>query len=478
MNDDPLNQTFFRLSPDVIHDGRAATEGCIVTGSIGSSKSSGSAGLLAGHYLSSGMGMLVLCAKESEKDRWVKYCKKYEREEDLVIFSPTSGESFNFLEWEMKRADNGKGIASNIADVLITIIKSSNQGEHETDKAFWNSSLTQLFTKSIDLCLLTKNMRFEHIYDIIQSAPRTKKQCEDIDWQKSSKCFQSMHYVAEILEQQQEQQPYNPEVEKQCKRLKLIERFFYKSWLNLSEKTRSIIEQMVSSFGDRFLSPPLSDLFCTQTTIKPEDTIKGKVIVIDLPYLVYDKIGQDSAVLWKFLWQRCMQRRLIKKDSPLTGLFVDECQYFYAENDNFFQSTAREYRACTVYITQNLPNFYLSAGSGEIGKTRFKALAGNLNTKFFHANSDPETNTFAADLIGSEFSWASNRGKSFGEKFSFSSGQSETYQHIVPPSEFTKLKTGGPKNGFMAEAIVHVQGKIFHSTKANHEKITLNQILL
>jgi len=471
---DHLDRVLFEWEYADFYDVRCAIEGCLILGGIGSGKTSGSGALLAGHYLSNGFGMLILTAKQNEKDLWVKYCKKYGRTKDLVIFSPDSGEQFNFFDYELSRQDDGKGITHNIADVLKTVIKAGHQNSQESDKAFWDSSLQQLLVNSVDLCLLTNNKKFEHIYQIVQSAPRNKQQLHDPNWQKSSKCFQLIHHVGLHLDKQ----PKTPQVEKLSMRLERIEDFFLESWIYLSEKTRSIIEQMFFGFGDRFMREPMYSLFNGSTTITPEDTMNGKIIVIDLPYLIYDKIGQDAQILWKFIWQRAMQRRKITNTSRPVALWADEFQFFISENDIFFQSTAREYRACTVYLTQNLPNFYLNAGGGEIGKTRFKALAGNLSTKFFHANSDVETNEYAADLIGKDLQWSANEGQTMGEKFTYSSGQSETLVHLVEPSGFTKLKTGGTQNNFLVEAIVHRQGKIFKSTESSHKLITLKQELL
>ncbi|GAB1856136.1 hypothetical protein MHTCC0001_09710 [Flavobacteriaceae bacterium MHTCC 0001] len=473
---DHLNRVLFqwdKYQAD-FHDVRMATTGVLVLGSSGSAKTTSSGALLAGHYLKNGFGFLVLTCKEDESQLWRNYCKAYNREKDLVVFGPNSNETFNFFEYEANRSDTGTGIAHNIADVLKTIIKAGSDDGHQNDKAFWDSNLQKLLVNAVELALLTNNKKFEHIYKIIQSAPRNLEQVNKKEWQKSSTCFKLMHHAAQNLESMES----SPEVKEKIHTLRLIEHFFYKEWTTLSEKTRSIIYSMFTAFGDRFLRNPLKDLFGTTTTIKPEDTFSGKIIVVDLPILVYDKIGKDAQILWKYMFQRAVQRRKIVNTSRPVCLFADEFQNFiFPEFDPLFQSTARAYRVCTVYITQNLPNFYLQAGGGDIGRTRFRALAGNLSTKIFHANSDPETNEYASDLIGKDYRWTNNKGETYGDGLSFNQGQAESLEYIVPPSTFTKLKTGGSENDFIAEAIVH-RHKTFESTRENHKNITLKQILL
>lgn len=451
---------------------RDAVEGILCSGGLGSGKTSGFGNKIAKHYLLNGFGFLVLTAKQSELALWKAYCKKYGREKDLVVFSKDSGHAYNFFDEELSREDSGKGIAYNIASVLKDVIKSSNSDGQENDKAFWDKTLLSLLNNAVDLCLLTKNHKLEHVYQIIQSAPRNTQQLNNVKWRKSSKCFRLMEHTATHLEDLDD----SHENIKLKRRLENIENFFLGTWLNLADKTKSIVETMVQSFLEKFMQDPLRDLFSNPTTIRPEDTLKGKIIVIDLPILVYDEIGRDAQILWKYLWQRAMQRRKITNKSRPVCLWVDEMHLFLnSDKDVQFQSIAREYRACSVYITQNLPNFCLNAGGGDVGKTRFKALAGNLGTKFFLANSDPETNEYASDLIGKDWQWTANQGKTLGEKISTNSGQSESLIHLVDPSCFTKLKTGGPNNNYRVEAFVHRQGKLFKSTNNNYILINLKQ---
>ncbi|MGB5943277.1 MAG: TraM recognition domain-containing protein [Leeuwenhoekiella sp.] len=452
---------------------RSACEGVLILGGLGSGKTSGSGALIAKRYLDKKFGGLVLTAKEDELKLWQSYCKKYNRENDLVIIEPNGKHRFNFLDYESGRADKGRGITHNIADTLKTVIKASTSEGQESDKAFWDSALQQLLVNAVDLCQLTQErMRFEHIYKIIQSAPKTKEELKNDQWRKQSACFQLMLHAATAINKQDK----STETDKLARRLHIIEDFFLGNWLNLSEKTRSIVEQMFFGFGDRFMRDPLYSLFNTDTTITPEDTIRGKIILINLPYLIYENTGRDGQILFKYVWQRAMQRRQIKPTSRPTFLWVDEAHYFIHEHDIDHQSTARSYRACTVYLTQNLPNFSLHAGLGDKGNYRFKALAGNLGTKFFHANSDVETNEYAADLIGKDLSWMANEGTSMGENPSFSQGSSQSLTHVVQPSDFARMKTGGPLNNFEIDTIIHRQGMPFNSTKKNHAFFTINQL--
>ena len=451
---------------------RDACEGVLIMGGLGSGKTSGSGALLSKKYLTNKFGGLVLTAKEDELELWKSYCKKYGREDDLIIFGNNSDKCFNFLDYESSRPDKGTGITHNIADTLKTVIKAGANDGQESDKAFWDASLQQLLVNAVDLALLChKKIRFEHIYKIIQTAPKSKSELSNEKWRNSSTCFQLMKFAASYISKQDK----SKKADELARRLHIIEDFFYGNWLYLSEKTRSIVEQMFFGFGDRFMRDPLYSLFNTTTDITPEDTIKGKIIIVNLPYLIFENTGRDGQVLFKYVWQRAMQRRQIHEKSRPTFLWVDEAHYFLHDHDIDHQSTARSYRACTVYLTQNLPNFSLHAGGGDKGSYRFKALAGNLGTKFFHANSDVETNEYAADLVGKDLYWMGSENMSMGDSQSFSEGSSQSLIHTIQPSEFARQKTGGPLNDFEVQTVVHRQGIPFKSTGKNYALFTINQ---
>ena len=451
---------------------RDACEGVLIMGGLGSGKTSGSGALLANKFLNNGFGGLVLTAKEEELQLWTNYCKKYNRLDDLIIFGQDSDHYFNFLDYESNRLDKATGITHNIADTLKTVIKAGANDGQESDKAFWDASLQQLLVNAVDLCLLTHSkIRFEHIYKVVQSAPKSKSELSNAQWRANSTCFKLMKYAALKLNQS----PKTKQADELARRLYIIEDFFLGNWLYLSEKTRSIVEQMFFAFGDRFMRDPLYSLFNTKTTVTPEDTIKGKIIIVNLPYLIYENTGRDGQVLFKYVWQRAMQRRQITERSRPTFLWVDEAHYFLHDHDIDHQSTARSYRACTVYLTQNLPNFSLHAGGGDKGISRFKALAGNLGTKFFHANSDTQTNEYAADLIGKDLQWVQSEGMSMGDNASFSEGSTQNLMHLIQPNEFAQQRTGGPLNDYIVEMVVHRQGIPFESTGRNHALFTINQ---
>jgi hypothetical protein len=103
---------------------------------------------------------------------------------------------------------------------------------------------------------------------------------------------------------------------------------------------------------------------------------------------------------------------------------------------------------------------------GEESKHRVDSLVGNLQTKIWHANSDPMTNEHAANTIGKSWQKRQNSGQSFGrDNYNLSSGESESFDYDVHPQLFTMLKKGGKPNGNIVEAILFQNGRVWNSSK-------------
>ena len=131
-----------------------------------------------------------------------------------------------------------------------------------------------------------------------------------------------------------------------------------------------------------------------------------------------------------------------------------------------FQATARSTRACTVYLTQNLPNYYAEMGGGAQSRYKVDSLIGNLQTKIWHANSDPTTNENAAEIIGQSWHTRQTSGESYGaDHFNVSSGKNESFDYDVPPQSFTKLRKGGKLNNRIVDAIVFQNGRTWKNAQ-------------
>lgn len=453
-----LERPLLRFSPDPIDvwDIRDSLESVLILGGSGSGKSSGSARTIARALLGAGFGGLVLCAKPDERVVWERYARQTNRENDLIIFSPEQPWRFNFLNYLLSRPGRGAGHTENILNCFCTILEiAERKNGHGSNEQYWQRAMKQLLRNAIDLLAIAKrNVSLPDLYRLVTSAPQNIEQCYSADWQRQSLCFQCIVEADE----RNDKDPIQEHA------LKLSSEYWLSEFPTIAPKTRSIIVSTFTTMADIFLRGIMHQLFCTSLNITPEVTLDGKILVIDLNVKQFGELGQFSQVLWKYMWQQFVEGRNITDNSRPVFLWADECQNFITSYDREFQSTARSSRACTVYITQNLPNLYSELGGDNQARVATDALLGNLATKIFHANSESSTVEWSANLISRSLQYRYNYSASGTERRSSpssSSGFSQSYDYLVEPRTFSSLKMGGPQNDGCVEGIVFQNGRVW-----------------
>jgi hypothetical protein len=478
---------------------RDAVEGVQIFGGIGSGKTSGSGRMIALKYLKAKFGGLVLTVKEEEKNDWIEYCRLTGREQDLIIVEPRGDYYFNFLNYESSKTAQGSSVAQNLVQVLKTVIRASaDKAGHSSDDSFWEKALDMLIANTIDLCLLAYGkVTIPLLYDLAVSIDKktvTKAGEKKEDKEEKPTAFKKAIKAAtqkiydqikawaesqdsEVLKKLSDEE-YDVAVMKaipDARVLKLMNKFFQDNYITLSEKTRSVIDFTFLGFLDGLIREPIYSLFCDyESNFEPEDCLQGKIILINLPVKHYHNSGRDCQILFKYIWQRAMERRNVNQNGRPVFLWADESQNFLHEYDANCQATARSSRIATVYITQNLPNYYASMG-GLKSEYRVKSFLGTLATKFFHANADLETNEYASELIGAAYRPDFNRSDTMGKERSATLGVKLELAKMVRPESFPKLRTGGPVHHCFVDAYMHTQGKQAHSP-FNHKKVSFHQL--
>jgi len=440
---------------------RDACEGIQIFGGIGSGKTSGSGEAFARAFLKAGFGGLVLCAKKDVLDDWQRYAKETGRSNSVLVFDASGNYVFPFLHYEIEREGEGAGYTENLVRLFTTVYESID-GSSGGDKSdpYWVRAMQQLLRNTIDLCLIARRtVSVPMISEVILSAPINEEQIDDPKWQEKSLCWKLLVEGNGLQLDKWRDHDFQSTA-----------RFWMKEYPGLGERTRSSIESMLSSMLDILERRPFRMLFSEtpedpSKIAYPELTHHGAIIILNLPVKEYGDAGRAAQVIYKYLWQQAVERRKVGKDTKPVFLWVDEAQHFVGEYDMLFQATARSSMACTVYMTQNLPNYYAQMG-GEQSRNKVDSLVGNLQTKIWHANSDITTNDYAANVIGKNWLLQKNQSESFGiGHFNVATNQHKNFEYELPPQYFTKLKKGGPGNKNIVEAVVFQNGRIWRNQK-------------
>jgi hypothetical protein len=232
---------------------------------------------------------------------------------------------------------------------------------------------------------------------------------------------------------------------------------------SLAARTRSLIVNSFTARAAALLRSPFREMFSETTTVSPDDTHRGKVVILDLPIKTYGESGRVAQLLFKTVWQKATEWRKLDELPNPVFLWADEAQYFVTPYDVTFQQTARSQLAAVVYLTQNLPNYHVAFGERD-GRARTDSLMACLQTKVFHANSDVVTNEWAQRLFGQKqgqrrnISDSTSTGRTDGSpNQSRGSSMQETLEHRVSADRFAQLQPATKDSP--AQAYIFVLGK-------------------
>lgn len=453
---------------------RDAVEGTFILGATGSGKTSGSGRTLALTMLEAGFGGLVLTAKADERKVWEEYCREAGRLNDLVIFGPLAQPPrFNFLDHEMTRKGAGAGLTENVVSLLTTVLevaeRESGKGGGREDEGFFKRANRQLCRNVVDLLALAHGrITVPDLYRVAISAPTSLEQKQSAEWKASSFCYHCLQKADKV-----------PKSTRQLADFEIVADYFLVEFPAMGEKLRGSILSTFTSMVDVLNRGVLRELFSGDTTITPEAIPDGKIVLIDLPVKEFAEVGLFAQVLWKHAFQRSIERRNVDESPRPVFLWADEAQHFVTSYDMQFQTTCRAARVATVYLTQNVSNFYAALGGDQKAHAEAASLFANLNTKIFHAQADPVTNEWASTIIGRSRQFMANASTSYskeeqlnailgidwlGQAGTSTGGFNEVLEFEVQPSVFTQLRTGGPGNGWMVDGIVFRNGRTFHAS--------------
>ena len=463
----------------------------LCTGSTGSGKSSGPLRHIALAYLAHGFGAVILCSKPDERAMWEQWAEEAGRWDrrtqtgDLVIFDASGKWRFNFLDVEARRATaEGGGLTLNIVALLDEIAGAIASGAGNAaegtggDTKFFEDALHHMNTNLVDLPLFAGlPISLPLMRAIANTAPQSLAQAESDAWKHGrGECAALLRAADQATADGDEDARADYE---ECRA------YWTQEFPNLSDRTRSIITLSFSMLVRPFITRPLRRLFSTDTNVTPDDTFKGKIIIIDLPVQQYRLAGRVANLAWKYCFQVASLRRMQPSDGsylrPIV-LWADEYQTFSSAFDPEWAAVARSASACACFAVQNRDSLIRVLRNA----ATVDSLLGNLQCVFLCQNSSSSTNEWAAKLIGERWrpvisiSAGRTNPQALEADPTLTSGvvSSEQRRYFVEPASFTTLKRGGPKHGNQVECIVYNGGAKFQGADEDGRPALLPYALL
>jgi GTPase SAR1 family protein len=348
-----LDAPLVRLSKRDVLTLRDATQGIFVFGASGCGKTSGVLRVVSKSLLRSGAGGLILCGKSDETKLWLDYAAQTGRSSSVLLFSGEGKERFNFLEYELLRGGTGSGETFNMVALLMRLVEVVDKTQGDSGGAFWRNSCKVMLTHAINAVVTAYGtVNLDSIQKIVATAPTQSTPVADKTWRERSFCWQTIT-----------QMQINPQGSvSEADRIMAI-RYWMEEHARLDEKTRSNIHASLTALLHPFLTGKMRELFTTSTTIIPEMAHEGGILIIDMSIQTWGESGLLAMQLWKYLFQKAAERRVVNEKTRPIFLFGDEYQLFaHAVDDAEFQSTARSAKVCTVYGYTKSSNFVYGDG--------------------------------------------------------------------------------------------------------------------
>jgi hypothetical protein len=456
---------------------RDACEGVAVFGAPGSGKTSASLAALLRAYQAAGMGGIVCCAKVDAIDDLKRAGKATGRTRDQLFIDATdASERFNIFDYA-SRYLGGEGFEQNLVELAGRMVEATRQaggtgGGGDGENRYFTDGALKALSHAFPLLLAAYGtLRMTEVYRFLVSTPQTAAEALSQDWKQSSFCYETLARLADMNNQAVAAGTLNARL------ARVIDEhgdYFVDEWAKLDNRPRTSILSTLTNMIYPFLSGKLHDLFCTTTTLTPQAARQGKIIVLNLPTLIYGASGAVAQILFKYLFGLAMQSERVDDETRPVFCIADEAQWFLNSADADLLATARSAKICVVYATQDLPTYYakLGANSHDVAES----ILSKFGTRIFHANTSIQTNQAAADLIGkiqhyhlNETRGTGSQSGSGGQRHDQSggfhrnhgantnSGQSTSgyMDYEIPPDYFaTRLRTGSKANGYKVDAIV------------------------
>ena len=468
---------------------RDAAEASLIVGAPGSGKSSASGRMISRAALRAGMGFLVLCAKVDEADTWRRYIAEAGRLDDLIVIDETAQQRFNILDFAAERL-GGEGFELNIVEIMRRMVEAARVAGDKAatdggENSYFVDGAMKWCSHAFPLLMLTGGtIRLQDLNRLITTYPQTEAETKSPEWHKTF-CAQ-VHIRANELTKTGDRQNYARRV------LNDHGVFFLQEVPRLDNRPRSSIESTLTNMINPFLSGRLADLFCTTTTVTPDATRDGKIILMDLPTLKYGAAGAVAQAIFKYLFGIAMQSEKVTEATRPVMIYLDEAQNFLSSSDADLLAMSRSSKICPVFISQDFPTF-----AAKIGEEPAKSLLGKFGTRIYHANLSHETNVAAAEACGKgqKFYVSENIGQTMGGGgggnqhdmgggFQAQSNRARSrgkslngYQdYHVPPDYFAgQLRTGGPSNRMKVDGIVVRTGRKFQQTGSHWVQVEFDQ---
>ncbi len=335
------------------------------------------------------LGMLILDVKGNYHQKVLEFAKQCNRQDDVITIELNGKYTYNPL-------DKPNLKPSILANRLKTILLLFSQNNSES---YWIDKSAQILEECIKLCRLY-NLGY-------------------VTFQEIHKLVTEPNYYLEKVASLRQKFIQNELDQYQIYDLLSSITFFEKEFLNLDQRTSSILKSEITRITNTFISD--YEVLKTFSPAKQEQNFygfeevlaEGKIVVLNMNNNEYANLSKMIAAYLKLDFQTDVMARLSKSSEFRTACFISDeyAEYVTATDANFF-SQSREAKCINIVATQS----YTSLLNTLHEQATVNVIIQNLINKLWFRNDDMFTIESAQKQIGKEDKEKISRGISENAK--------------------------------------------------------------
>jgi len=341
----------------------ALYQNVLITGSIGSGKTSGAIARLTYNLIKSGKGGLILDIKGNFVDTVSEMCKRLDRTKDLSVISKNSNYYLELLDESISSLE----LASRLKHV-ITLLSTNNN----TD-SYWLDKVENVIMNMVIIMKYTNELNLMTLHRLVSEDSFLKET------------------LVRIKKTIKEKVPDDKTSFELAGAISFVENEYFK----LDSRVNTIIKSEIT----RLTIPLITDYdiynqFCVQNDKQSISFSNNKIIVLSINIGENKALAKIIATFIKLSYQKYILSNISSKNPSF--FIADEFQEFCNNDDAEFLSLSREARCINIISTQS----YSSLKNTLKDQNAANVIIQNLVNKIWFRNDDNYTISEAVKQLG------------------------------------------------------------------------------
>lgn len=344
----------------------------LITGTIGTGKTSSAMYPFVNQFLEYGLGMLILDVKGNFHAKVLELNKRYNRR--VIVIELNGKYTYNPLD----KPNIKPSILANRLKTILTLF--SNQ--HATD-SYWLDKVELYLTECIKLCRLYNNeyVTFIELHKLVNDPSYLEKKISTVKDLFISNNLNSYQIY-----------DFNTCLD-----------FFQNEFKNLDSKILSIIQSEISRITQVFVNDyEVSKAFCPlskESSFPGFKDLSDSIVVLNMNVAQYRNLSKIIATYLKLDFQTETLMRLASSNKVSPVAFVcDEYHEYATDNDADFFAQSREAKCINIISTQS----YTSLLNAVREQSAAKVIIQSLVNKIWYRTDDTYTIEEAQKQLGKE----------------------------------------------------------------------------